>query len=416
MRFTSSGRKSLALFLSVLLFRSAAVVSPAVAVSPPEPCILLKVSAISIPPEEAKKRLGALQLLLGEGLHVQWVTPEPTDDAVPGAGEAFPVADAKALEAISAHLGEAIRHMDRMETKAATEKLSDAETLARSFRFGDTTRPYLAEVFLRRGTLFLWEGEAGKAEEMLARSRILRPEFVPDPAMFSPLFLEAWKRSGERSPPQAELLVTSLPPGATIYRNGEEVGTTPGRVHISGSGPLQIRVFAEGYLQREWTGQLLPGDSEALEFSLVRDRNAALAEILSSSSDGKEAGPLLSRLLVEAGARRVAILLLAVEEEGPVLRVISQSQEEDVPILLGKVEWPEGKEGYDKVAASTREMLKTAGWPSQPGTDTAVSAWYHTWWFWTLMGAAAVGIAVGMGGSGGGGSSGSSTGTIGVDF
>ncbi|MGA7105888.1 MAG: PEGA domain-containing protein [Candidatus Deferrimicrobiaceae bacterium] len=416
MRFTSSGRKFLSLLLSLLLLRSTGAVPSVLAEAPPEPCILLKLSAVTIPADTVKSGLGALEGLLEEGLHIRWVTPVPAEEAGQEAEEAFPVADGKALEAISAALGEAIRHMDKMETKEAAEELSEAERLARSFRFGDTTRPYLAEVFLRRGILSLWKGEAGKAEEMFARSRILRPEFDPDPAMFSPLFLEAWKRSGERPPLQAELLVTSLPPGARIFRNGEEVGTTPGRVRISEPGPVRIRVLAEGYLRSEWAGQMVPGDSDALEFPLVRDRNAALAEMLSSSPDGKEAGPLLSRMIVETGAMRVALLLLAQGEEGPVMSVLSLTQGEEKPVFLGTVPWPVGGEGYAPVAATTVEMLKSAGWPAQTGTDTAKARWYHKWWFWTLVVAAAAGVAVGIGGSGGGGDSGSSTGTIGVNF
>jgi hypothetical protein len=374
-------------------------------------------SATSIPPDEAKVRLDAIQSHLAKGLHVRWVASKPVEHAPYEAPEAFPVADEEALEAISKSLGEAIRHMDRMETEAAATGLAETEERARSFRFGESTRPYLAEVFLRRGILFLWEGDPGKADEMLARSRALRPEFSPDPAMFSPPFLDAWERAGARPPPQAELLVTSLPPGAMIYLDGEEAGTTPGRVHVSVSGPVHIRVFAEGYLRGEKTGQWLPGDSDSLEFPLVPDRDAVLSEILSSSPDGKEAGPILSRMLVETGARRAALLLLDEGEGGLFMRVVSQEREQDVPVVLGTVEWNGGNEGTGQVAASTIGMLQKAGWPPQSGTDVALSPWYHEWWFWTLVGVAAVGIAAGIGGSGGGGGSdGSSSGTIGVDF
>lgn len=416
MRFTSSGCRFLSLLLSVMLLRGTGSAPSVLAEPPPEPCILLKLSAVPIPDETVRSGLGTLGALLEEGFHIRWVTPAPAEEAGQEAEGALPVADGKALEEISAALGEAIRHMDRMETNEAAEDLSEAERLARSFRFGDTTRPYLAEVFLRRGILSLWNGEEGKAEEMLARSRVLRPEFDPDPAMFSPLFLEAWKRSGERPPPRAELLVTSLPPGARIYRDGEEVGTTPGRVRISEPGPARIRVLADGYLRSEWAGQLLPGDSEALEFPLVRDRNAALAEILSSSPDGREAGPLLSRMILETGAARVALLLIAQGEEGPVMSVISLAQGEEEPVFLGTVPWPEAGEGYDPVAASAVEMLTGAGWPVRTGKDKANAPWYHKWWFWTLVAAAAAGVAVGIGGSGGGEDSGSSTGTVEVNF
>jgi hypothetical protein len=417
MRSTSRKRRVQALFLIAILIRSSVGMPPASAAdSLPEPCILLKVSATSIPHDMAENRLGSLQRLLEKGLHVRWVPPAGLAEVRDESMDRFPVADEEGLEKISTYLAEAIRHMDRMETEAASGRLDDAETLARSFRLGGATKPYLAEVFLRRGLLFLWGGETGKAEEMLARSRVLRPEFVPDPAIFSPPFLAAWKRSGERHPPEAELLITSLPAGATIYRNGQEAGRTPGRVRVSEPGPVRIQVRADGYQSSGKTGQWLPGDSETLDFPLLRDRNFLLAETLSSSPDGRGAGPLLSRMLAETGARRAALLILEADRENPVLRVLSQAQGEDVPVVLGTVRWPQGEEGEDRAAATIVEMLSDAGWPEESGADTARGAWYHRWWVWVLVGAATVGIVTGLGGNGGGGDSGSSTGTIGVNF
>jgi len=121
-------------------------------------------------------------------------------------------------------------------------------------------------------------------------------------------------------------------------------------------------------------------------------------------------------MILETGARRAALLLLGQEVEGPVLSVISLAQGEEVPVFLGTVPWPEGGEGYERVATSTAGMLKSAGWPAQTGADTAKAPWYHKWWFWTLVGVVVIGTAVGIGGSGGGGDSGNSTGTIEVNF
>lgn len=416
MRYTSSGRKILALLLSLILFRNGGSAGLAAAAAPDEPCILLKLAAVSIPQDVAKEKLAALQTSMKKALRVRWVEPAAADVAVTETAGELPPADGEAIEAIRASLGEAIRRMDRMETKEAKKSLSEAETIARSFRFGEATRPYLAEVFLRRGLLLLWEGETEKAESMLARSRVLRPEFTPDPAIFSPLFLEAWAGSGKRTVPRAEILVNSLPSGAMIHLNGKEAGTTPGRIHVDATGLVRIQVRADGYLPGERKGQWLPGDTEVLDFHLVRDRYAPLSELLSSSPDGKETGPLLSRMMTESGARRVALLLLVEEEAGAALRIYSMAQEDAGPVEAGTVGWPEGEEGNAQVASFTVEALRNAGWPGQPGTDTEVSSWYHTWWFWTILGVAAAGIAAGAGGSGGGGSSGSSTGTIGVNF
>jgi hypothetical protein len=417
MKFTSSARRPIALFLSLIYWAGTGGVPPAMGETDAEPCILLKVSVASIPQDVAKTEMGAVQAILENELRVRWVPAGPPGTGVTVSAKEFPVADGKALEQIAAKLAEAARFMDRMETKEAAERLADAEALARSFRFGDTTRPYLAEVFLRRGLLSLWEGNTGKAEEMLARSRVLRPEFEPDPAIFSPLFLESWSRSGKRVLPQAELLVTSVPSGARIVIDGKEAGRTPGRVPVTAWGPVSIAVIAEGYQPGERTGQWLPGDSEALDFSLVPDRNAVLAELLASSPEGKEAGPLLSRMMAESGARRVALLFLEEERGGLVLRILSLAQGEEVPKTLGTVAWGGGDQGYAPVAASATELLAGAGWPVRRKSDTAGSSWYGKWWIWAALGAAVIGFAAaGSGGGGGGGTSSGSSGTIGVNF
>lgn len=422
MRSTSSAHKVLAVCLAATLVVSAAWPPVARAGTPDEPCILLKISASSISEDAAKGRLDALQVLLEKRLRVRWV-PLPDGSREAEDAEPFPVPDGKALGRISARIKDATAHMDRMETAEAARSLEDAETIARSFRFGETMRPYLAELFLRKGLLMLWAGQTGRAERMLARARALRPEFHPDPALFSPLFREAWKRAGERPPLPAEVLVSSLPPGATIRVDGRNVGTTPGRARIDVLGPVSIRVSAEGYRTGEKTGQWLPGDFGAMEFPLVRDRKAVLTELLASSPDGGEAAPLLSEMLVETGARRVVLLILEKRAQAFRLRVLSLAAPGETPSMLGEVEWPEGAEGNARAAASTADLLAGAGWPARAGADKVGAAWYDTWWFWALVGVAVAGTAVGIAGGGGGGGaaadgggSGSSTGTIGVDF
>lgn len=419
MRSTSSERKSLALFLSFVLVLLSAVPASVRGSLPPEPALLIKVSSTSIPADAARVRLEAIGAAIGARLRVRWVPPG-SPGAPPAEEEPFPVADGEDLARISGKLEEAMRRMEGMETGPAEEILSEALRLARSFRFGDTMRPYVAEIFLRKGLLYLWKGETGKSEDMLSRSRALRPDFSPDPGLFSPPFLEAWNRSGERALPEAELLVNSIPPGARVHVNGREEGVTPCRVRIRQWAAVHVRVSADGYRTGGRTGQWLPGDFEEIGFILVREDTAALAELLSSSPDGKESGPLLSRMLRETGAGRVALLMLEGGDEGETLRVLSQEQGEGVPKALGTIPWPAGEEGIEEAGASAAEMLANAGWPRRDDPSGKLAPWYGSWMFWAVVGVAAAGIAVGMGGgggSGGGGTgTGSATGTIGVDF
>ena len=73
MRFTSSGRKLLSCFLSLVLLRSTGAAPPVLAESPPEPCILLKLSAVSMPADKVKSGMDELERMLEEDLRIQLV-------------------------------------------------------------------------------------------------------------------------------------------------------------------------------------------------------------------------------------------------------------------------------------------------------------------------------------------------------
>ncbi len=382
---------------------------------PAEPCLLLKFFAPSVSEESARSLLAPIPALLLRDLGVRWVLPPAPGQVPADPKDLFPEADDASLERISGKMAEALRRMDRMETREAAVLLSEAEGEARRFRLGDSIRPFFAEIFLRRGLLHLWEGERGKAEEMFARSRVLQPGFSPDPGLFSPTFREAWTRAGERPPPDAELLVQSIPPGASVFLDGKRVNTTPGRIKISSSRPVRLRISLAGYQEIDKAGQWLPGDSEAIESVLVRDRIATLGELLTASPEGKGGGPLLSELTAGAGATRAALLVLGERKGQPVLRVFSSGRGNADPALLGQIEWPAGVEGAAEAAGRTAELLRNAGWPGAESPRNAQAPWYRKWWVWIAVGAVAIGVLAGAGGGGGNGG-GSSTGAIGVAF
>jgi hypothetical protein len=275
MRSTSSAHKVLVLLLCIVLAMEGTVAGALAAPSPSaEPCLLLKFSAPSVSEESARSRLAPIPALLLRDLGVRWVAPPSSGQVPADPKDLYPEADDASLERISGKMAEALRRMERMDTREAAVLLSEAEREARRFRLGDSTRPFFAEIFLRRGLLHLWEGERGKAEEMFARSRLLQPGFSPDPGLFSPAFREAWTRAGERPPPEAELLVQSIPPGASVLLDGKRAGTTPCRIKVS-SRPVRLRLALAGYQEIDKAG-VASGDSEAIESVLVRDRVATL--------------------------------------------------------------------------------------------------------------------------------------------
>ena len=412
MKFTSSARRGLAGLLCVLL---AAVTArpPALAAEPPAPSLLLTFHAADIRATVARARMETISRRLLAGLHVAWL-PVPRQPDPSGKRPDPPEADGASLERISGMLGEAARRMERMETRETESLLVAAEREARLFRPGEPLRPYLAEIFLRRGLLFLWAGDRAAAEEMFGRVRVLRPDFSPDPALFSPSFREAWSRAAARPAAGAEILVQSIPPGADIIVGATKAGTTPGRVRVPVLTPVVIRVTRTGYLPVELSGHWLPGDSEMRDITLTRDRLSRLEELVGAGDGGTEAGAILNEMARAAGAERVAVIVMTGREPTTAIRVLSIRQGDALPVAAGTFAWPEGEDGAETAAANAVSVLKSAGWPAVSSETRAAGPWYHKWGFWAVLGVAIAGVAAGAGGGGGG--SGGSGGAIGVDF
>ncbi len=412
MRSTSSARKSLAALLCVLLGAGTGG-GRAVAAQSPLPSLILTFHASDVPEESARAQREAISRGLLAELRVAWVPLPPQREPAEGTARP-PEADGESLERIAARLGEAARRMERMETGEAERLLEESERDARSFRPGESLRPYLAEIFLRRGLLLLWAGNRAGAEGMFGRARVLRPDFAPDPALYSPSFREAWARAATRVPAGAEVLVQSLPSGADISVDGTKAGKTPARVRVPALAPVVIRVTRPGYLPVERSGHWLPGDSEMLEVTLARDRLSRLEELLAGGGGGKEAGGLLAGIASAAGAERVGVFVITGNGPGARVRVLSLERGQEEVKAAGEFRWPEGDDGADTAGVRAAVLLRAAGWPGISGGARPKAPWYHTWWLWALLGAAVIGAAAGAGG--GGGSSGGSTGAIGVNF
>ena len=313
-------------------------------------------------------------------------------------------------------MSRASERMEKVESAAASLLLEEAEKECRSYRFTEATRPFLAEIFLRRGILRLWEGKTSDAEALLSRVRALRPGFTPDPALFPPQVMAAWEAIRQRPVPEAELLVESLPSGAEIFVDGERRGVTPARVRTKEIAPVRIRVSHAGYRDAETMGQWLPGDTEILRFSLPGDRVARLGELLAGAAQGKGggAGPLVEELSSAAGTSRVAILMLEKDARGEGLRarLFAGRPASLDPALLGETSFPEGKRGAEIFGKWVAEALAADGWPREEPQERP---WYKSAWFWGILLGVGVAAALGAGG-GGGGSGGSSGGTVAVNF
>ncbi|MBP2687549.1 MAG: hypothetical protein H6Q81_2454, partial [Deltaproteobacteria bacterium] len=328
----------------------------------------------------------------------------------------IPVPDDAALRRIAGMVSQASERMEKVESASASLLLEEAEQECRSYRFTEATRPFLAEIFLRRGILRLWEGKASDAEALFSRVRALRPGFTPDPALFPPQVLSVWEASRHRPLPVAELLVESLPSGAEIFVDEERRGVTPARVRTKSFAPVRIRVSHPGYRDAETSGQWLPGDTEIVRLSLPGDRVARLGELLAGGAQGTGggAGPLVGELSAAAGTSRVAILMLekGTGGEGLRARLFAGRAAPLDPALLGETSFPEGRRAAEISGKWVADTLAADGWPR---AEPPERSWYGSPWFWGIL--LSVGVAAAVGASGGaGGGGGSSGGTVAVDF
>ena len=417
MRFTSSRRSAVALLLiGTLLWQSAPMVAGAEGGGSTEPALLLKYAAPDLPDRPAREVLDPIPAIVARELRIRWLpVPMEPSGMAPSSGE-LPVPDDAALRRIAGKVSRASERMEKVESAVAERLLGEAEKECRSYRFTEATRPFLAEIFLRRGILRLWEGKTSDAEALFSRVRALRPGFTPDPALFPPQVLSAWEAIRRRPIPEAELLVESLPSGAEIFVDGERRGVTPARVRTRNIAPVRIRVSHPGYRDADTTGQWLPGDTEILRFSLPGDRVARLGELLAGAARGKGggAGPLVEELSAAAGTPRVAILMLekGAAGEGLRARLYSGRPASLDPALLGETAVSEGKRGAEIYGKWVADTLAADGWPR---AERQERPWYQSPWFWGIFLTVVVAAAFGAGG-GGGGSGGSSGGAVAVNF
>jgi len=376
----------------------------------------MRFAAPDIPDRSARRILDAVPGILEKELRVRWVPVPVESSGMEPAPREYPVPDDAALRRIAGKVSLAAERMDKVEADTAERLLEEAEKECRTYRFTEATRPFLAEIFLRRGVLRLWGGKLPDAEALLSRVRALRPDFTPDPALFPPIFLSSWEAILHRPVPEAELLVESLPSGAEIFLDEERRGVTPSRVRTKNFAPVRIRVSHPGYRDAETVGQWLPGDTEILRFTLPGDRAARLGELLGGPGRamGGGAGPLVGEIAAAAGTARVAVLMLEREESGEGLhaRLYAGRPAGQDPALLGEGSLPEGEKGAELSWKWAADALASDGWPK---AEPPERPWYNTYWFWGIVLTAAFAAVLGASG-GGGGSSGASGGAVSVNF
>lgn len=415
MKFSSSALRALCASLAAVLFLEWSGMAVPCRAEGREPVLLLKYSAASISDEDARKRFSPVIEEIEKRLDVHAAL------TARGRGDLGPVLaeiDDSTLKDISIRVSEASRRMDRLENREAERALSGIEKEMRKYRFGDATRPILADVCLKLGTLSIWNGNKEAALASFRKARSLEPGFEPDPALHSPQFRQLWAETGKGAAAEAEILFESVPQGARVFIDNADKGVTPRRIRVPASRPVRVRLEHPGYQASVGTRQWLVGDTERVEVLLSGDRESRLAGFFEANgSEIREAGPIVSEMAKEAGVEKLAFLMLGRRDGVPELRVLSASASSPEPRLLGTVRFPEDEKGYSSNASRITALLAEAGWPSKTaGKKAQERPWYYSWWLLTGVGLLAAGAAAALSGGGGGGGGGTSTSPTSVSF
>jgi len=111
--------------------------------------------------------------------------------------------------------------MEKVETASASLLLDEAEKECRSYRFTEATRPFLAEIFLRRWGYFVFWKEGVRRRGPLFPCRAMRPGFTTGPRPVSPAGVVRMGSDQARPLPEAELLVRVAPLRRGIFGTTE---------------------------------------------------------------------------------------------------------------------------------------------------------------------------------------------------
>ncbi|MES3629764.1 MAG: serine/threonine protein kinase [Longimonas sp.] len=125
-----------------------------------------------------------------------------------------------------------------------------------------------------------------------------------------------WWMAGSESSNAPALTVTTDPPGAIVYVDGDSVGTSPLQAHAlaAGVGAVQVRLEREGYMPIDTTLTMEEGERYVLDDVSLTSGDVRLAVQTEPAQaqvfvDGEAIGstPFDSEVLIAAGERRVRI-------------------------------------------------------------------------------------------------------------
>ena len=270
----------------------------------------------------------------------------------------------------------------------------------------------LAEIFLFLGASELQNGAKADAQKEFTRALQMHPALAPDSKYFGAdvqgAFTAAQKEMGAR--PKGKLSVQSIPAGAEVEAFGLSYGKTPVPEIELPAGRYMVKLTREGFAPSiafpEVAAKETVEVNQALQggplYMIVRDQAVPL--ITRQNFDGAKLSPAAIETAKDMKTRFLVVALISTSGKGSNVEV--QVWNANTGDRLKGVKFEITSEGgsYDTgaeavsawlthptaavAAAGEEEVTEEGVQPSEGGSVL------KKWWFWTAVGAVAVGAGV----------------------
>jgi len=404
---------SLAAWCGVLAVLAAAVPVHASSASPDPAAPLAKVAVIVLPASPDDKPLTAtraatvqtsMEHALGADARLDVVD---LDEGLADSAGLVPkdaVAEARALVASGEEL------LRRGQPKQALLKLEGAATqLAGVLAWAQ--KQELAQAQFLRGAAHAALGEDKAAIEEFVALLAWRPDFAADPSIVPGKVIPLWEKAQARARrlPGGAVEVTTTPAGAMAYADGRFVGFTPTTVEALAVGTHYLTVRARGYQKAVVAVRIsdkkpVPANVTLTPSPRADQLDQDLAAIrggLGAAQASAEMQATLGDLSDLLGIDQLVVVLAPPIGGDKIYKAYVYSAVGGM--RLAQAEATVGDDGLDEALGRLSvDLYKQVSFapppppppPRKPRVATG-TPFYKTWWFWSGVGAAALGLGAG---------------------
>lgn len=385
--------------------------APARATKPAEPLAKVAVVVLTASPDDkplTATRAATVQVSMEHALATDpRLDVIDLDEGLAESGGAVPkdaVAEARALVASGEEL------LRRGQPKQALLKLEGAATqLAGVLAWAQ--KQELAQAQFLRGAAHAALGEDKAAIDEFVALIAWRPDFAADPTIVPGKVIPLWDKAQARARklPGGSVELTTSPAGAMAYADGRFVGFTPTTVEALPVGTHYLTVRARGYQKAVVAVRISDKKPVTSAVTLAPSPRAAQLEEdlvalrggLGATQMPAEVQATLGDLSDLLGVDQLVVLLAPPVGGDKVYKAYVYGAVGGM--RLAQAETKVGDEGLDdalgRLGVDLYKQVSFAPPPPPPPPRrprvAGARPFYKTWWFWSGVGAAALGIAAG---------------------